>query len=448
MTETSGHGKPALKKSLTALHLWGIAVGLVISGEYFGWNYGWAVAGTMGMLIASFLVLVLYITFVFSFTELTTAIPNAGGPFAYAFRALGPLGGLIAGYATLIEFLFATPAIAFALGSYLHFLYPAVDVLYAAIGSYLVFTLINLIGIKESAVFTLVVTLLAVAELVFYTGIVAPHFKWGNFMQDNMPFGWAGVFAALPFAIWLFLAIEGVAMVAEEAKDPQRTIPKGYILGMATLAVLAMVVMIVTGGVTNWQKLSHIDYPLPEAIGFALGKTNSLTKLFAGIGLFGLIASFHSIITGYSRQIFALARASYLPPFLSHIHPRFKTPHWALTAGALVGIIALCLGHTDKLIIISALGALVMYIVSMISLFVLRKKEPSLERPFPSPFYPWFPVIACVLSAICLVALVYYNPWMSLVFFGGMVLVAVLFIWMRKKTAAQKLAEESTVAAV
>src|SRR5690242_19444404 len=123
----------SLKRALTSTHLWAIAVGLVISGEYFGWNYGWAAGGTIGFLIATILVTVMYITFVFSFTELTTSIPHAGGPFAYAFRAFGSTGGVIAGYATLIEFLITPPAIAFALGSYVHFLYPAAPVMGSAI---------------------------------------------------------------------------------------------------------------------------------------------------------------------------------------------------------------------------------------------------------------------------------------------------------------------------
>jgi ethanolamine permease len=87
---------PSLQKTLTPLGLWAIAVGLVISGEYFGWNLGWAQAGPVGMLVATLVVTVLYITFILSFTELTTAIPQAGGPFDYAHQALGPLGGLVA----------------------------------------------------------------------------------------------------------------------------------------------------------------------------------------------------------------------------------------------------------------------------------------------------------------------------------------------------------------
>ena len=421
---------PTLKKTLTAVHLWSIAVALVISGEYFGWNYGWGVAGTVGMLIATLAVTVLYITFVFSFTELTTSIPNAGGPFTYAYRALGPIGGLIAGYATLIEFLFATPAIAYALGSYMHFLYPTIDVVSTAIGCYILFTLINLLGVKESAIFTLVITLLAVLELLVFMGIVAPHFKMDNFMHNSMPFGWQGVFAALPFAIWFYLAIEGVAMVAEEAKDPKETIPKGYILGIGTLVILALGVMVFTGGITDWKNLSAIDYPLPESIGIVLGKDNSLTKIFASIGLFGLVASFHSIILGYSRLIFSLARASYLPAFLSKIHTRFQTPHWALFAGLIVGIVAIISGKTDKLIILSVLGAVVMYIISMISLFILRQKEPLLERPFVAPFYPYFPIMALLLSVVCLVSIVYYNWFLSLVFFAFLLVLIGLFVGM------------------
>ena len=108
---------PALKQTLGTVQLWGIAVGLVISGEYFGWSYGWASAGTLGFTVTALFVALMYTCFIFSFTELTTAIPQAGGPFAYSKTAFGPTGGYLAGAATLIEFVFAPPAIALAIGS-------------------------------------------------------------------------------------------------------------------------------------------------------------------------------------------------------------------------------------------------------------------------------------------------------------------------------------------
>lgn len=428
-----------LKRTLKPIHLWAIAVGLVISGEYFGWNYGWGVSGTIGFLIATLLVTVMYVTFIFSYTELTAAIPHAGGAFAYAYRAMGPMGGLIAGYATLVDFLLATPAIAFALGSYLHFLYPSVGVIPSALVFNVVFMLLNASGVKESAVFSIFITALAVIELLIFMGIVAPHFKMDNFMTDPMPFGWSGVFAALPFAVWFYLAIEGVAMVAEEVKNPARNIPKGYISALGTLAFLALGVMILTGGVGNWRALSNIDYPLPEAIGMVLGKDNSLTKLFASIGLFGLIASLHGTILASSRQVFAMARSGFLPEKLSAVNTRFKTPHWAIAAGGVVSFVAIFTGTTSQVIILAVLGALVMYIMSMISLFILRKKEPGLERPFIAPFYPVFPAIALVLSVVCLIALVYYNLVLSGIFFGGLVLAGGLFLLKGKRTVTDEL---------
>jgi ethanolamine permease len=194
--------------------------------------------------------------------------------------------------------------------------------------------------------------------------------------------------------------------------------------------ILAIGVMMFTGGITDWKELSAIDYPLPEAIGIVLGKQSGITKIFAGIGLFGLIASFNGIILSYSRQLFALARAGYLPSFLATLSPKRQAPHWSLIVGGLLGVVALYIGKTDQLVILSVLGAVVMYILSMISLFVLRSKEPLLERPFKAPLYPWFPAIALILSLVSLAAIVYYNVFLSALFFAGMLIALIIFVAM------------------
>ncbi|MBC3786252.1 ethanolamine permease [Spirosoma utsteinense] len=419
--------QPGLRKVISTTQLWAIAVGMVISGEYFGWNYGWAVAGTIGFLIATLLVTVLYLTFIFSYTELTTAIPDAGGPFAYAFRAFGSTGGFLAGFATLVDFLMAPPAIAAALGAYAHFLNPALPVLGVAIASYVVFIGINLLGVKESANFSVIVTALSVVELVVFMALVAPAYKTENVLAHNESFGIGGIFAALPFAIWFYLAIEGVAMVAEEVKDPHKTIPRGYLLSIGTLVVLALGTMLLCAGAGDWRQLSQLDYPLPETLVMVFGRQNSWAKVFAGLGLFGLIASFHANTLGYSRQIFALARAGYLPHFLATVNRRFQTPHWSLIVGGLVGLAALFSGTTGEIITLSVIGALCMYIMSLLSLFRLRKTEPAMIRTYSTPFYPVVPLIALSLSILCLLAIIYYNPVLSLIFSGLLLLSWVLF---------------------
>ena len=430
-----------LKPTLGTLHLWGIAVGLVISGEYFGWSYGWGVAGTLGFLITALVVAVMYTCFIFSFTELTTAIPHAGGPFAYSRRAFGPTGGTIAGIATLIEFVFAPPAIAMAIGAYLNVQFPTLDPKLCAVAAYFIFMTLNILGVSIAATFELVVTVLAVIELLIFMGVVAPGFSVANFTSG----GWAGqdqfslaavggIFAAIPFAIWFFLAIEGAAMAAEEAKDPKRTIPKAYIAGILTLVTLAIGVMIFAGGVGDWRALSNINDPLPQAMKGVVGEGSVWLHLLVGIGLFGLVASFHGIILGYSRQFFALARAGFLPRGLAKLS-RFQTPHRAVLAGGVVGIAAIFsdgvislqgLTLTAAMITMSVFGAIVMYIMSMLSLFKLRRSEPHLERTFRAPGYPVVPAIALVLAVVCLVAMVWYNPVIASVFVVLMVIGALV----------------------
>jgi ethanolamine permease len=417
-----GSNGRVLRRVINTPQLWAIAVGLVISGEYFGWNYGWAESGTIGFLIATLLVTLLYITFIFSYTELTAAIPRAGGPFDYAHRAFGKVGGFVAAYASLVDFLMAPPAIAYALGNYAHFLNPAIPIIPTAVGMYVVFIGINYFGIKSSANFSLWMTLLAVVELLIFMAVIVPYFQLDNFVANNSPaqLTVSGVFAGLPYAVWFFVGIEGVAMVAEEVKNPHRTIPRGYILSILTLVLLGIGVMMLTGGIGDWRSLANIDHPLPQALSMTLGHHHGLTKIFTSLGLFGLIASFHCNTLSYSRQIYALARNGYLPSFLADINLKYKTPHWALISGGMVGLLAILVGNTSQIIIMSVLGAVVMYITSMASLFVLRQKEPRLERPFMAPFYPWFPAIAIVLSLLCLAAIIYFNFKISILFFIGL----------------------------
>ena len=439
-----------LKSSLGTLHLWGIAVGLVISGEYFGWSYGWGTAGTLGFLVTTILVAAMYTAFIFSYTELTAAIPHAGGPFAYSRRAFGPTGGLLAGLATLIEFVFAPPAIALAIGAYLNVQFAGLDPKLAAVGAYLVFMTLNILGVQIAATFELVVTVLAVLELLVFMGVVTPGFSLASFALN----GWAGsdsfsgasvagIFAAIPFAIWFFLAIEGAAMAAEEARDPKRTIPKAYISGILTLLVLAFGVMIFAGGVGDWKALSNINDPLPQAMKAVVGDQSGWLHMLVWIGLFGLVASFHGIILGYSRQFFALARAGYLPPSLAKLHPRFRTPHRAIIVGGLIGIAAIYsdglinlqgMTLTAAMITMAVFGAIVMYIMSMLSLFRLRRVEPALERPFRAPGYPVVPGIALALAVVCLLAMAWFNRVIGVVFVAFMAVGYVYF----KLTARQR----------
>lgn len=214
-------------------------------------------------------------------------------------------------------------------------------------------------------------------------------------------------------------------MAAEEAKDPDRSIPIAYIAGILTLVLLARGVMLFAGGTGDWRKIANINDPLPQAMKVVVGAKSGWLHMLVWLGLFGLIASFHGIILGYSRQIFALARAGYLPVFLAKLHPRFRTPHRAILAGGLVGIAAIYSDNwitfggqtlTANIVVMSVFGALSMYMVSMLALFRLRRIEPGMSRPFRAPCYPFFPAVALACSAVCMASMVYNYPLLGALF--------------------------------
>ena len=412
-----------LKRTLTPVMLWGLGVGYVISGMYFGWNLGLEEGGTLGLAIATFFIVIMYVTFTFSYAELACAIPKAGGAFDYAARALGKDLGFIAGMAQNIEFIFAPPAIAFAIGAYFNLFFPQIPVIAIAIFAYVVFTALNIYGVKAAAIFELAITILAVGELLLFTGITIPHFDFKNLQHNALPHGWQGIFAAIPFAIWFFLAIEGVANVAEEAINPQRTILIGFGSAILTLVVLCIFTFVSSIGVSGWEAIVYkadgtaSDSPLPLALSHIVGSNHLMYHLLITIGLFGLVASFHGIILAAGRSVFEFGRVKFAPAFIGKIHSKFKTPSNALLVNMVIGIIALLTGKTSEIITISVFGALTLYIISMISLLQLRKKEAQMIRPFKVPMYPLFPVTALVIAIISFVAMTIFNLELAIIYF-------------------------------
>jgi ethanolamine permease len=395
---------------------------------YFGWNLGLEQGGTGGLAIATFFIIVLYTTFTFSYAELAAAIPKAGGAFDYANRAMGKDLGFMAGMAQNIEFIFAPPAIAFAIGAYFNLFFPQIPILAIAISAYILFTSLNIYGVKAAARFELIITILAVGELLLFTGFTLPHFESKNIQRNAFPHGWQGILAAIPFAIWFFLGIEGVANTAEEVVRPQRTLLLGFGSAIFTLVILCVLIFISSIGVNGWEAIVYkpdgtpSDSPLPLALAQITGSNHLMYHLLITIGLFGLIASFHGLILAAGRSTYEFGNVKSAPGFLGKIHPKFNTPANALMVNMVIGMIALISGKTSEIITISVFGALTLYILSMISMLMLRKKEPLLERPFRVPFYPLFPMTALVIACISFIAMTIYNFKLALFYILLMVL--------------------------
>ncbi|MEW6638207.1 MAG: ethanolamine permease [Actinomycetota bacterium] len=404
----------------------GLGVAYVISGDFAGWNFGLAQGGWGGLLIATLLMALMYTTMVFSLAELSSTIPTAGGGYGFARRAMGPWGGFMTGTAILIEYAIAPAAIATFIGGYVEALIgfggPIVYLL-----AYAVFVGIHLYGVGEALKLMFAITAVAVVALAAFVIGMIPQFSVSNLFDIEptgaagasafLPFGLVGIWAALPYAIWFFLAIEGVPLAAEESRDPARDMPRGLIAGMATLLVFAALILLFGPGGAGSAAIQDSDNPLPLAVKTAYGGGNALSTFVNIAGLAGLIASFFSIIFAYSRQMFALSRAGYLPRLLSVTSGR-RTPWVALVVPGVIGFILALTGDGALLINIAVFGATISYVLMMLSHIVLRRREPGLERPYRTPGGVVTSGIALVLAVAAVVATFIVDPRAAFIMVG------------------------------
>jgi len=408
--------KRQLEKGVAGwLLLAGLGVAYVISGDYAGWNFGLGQGGWGGLLIATILMAVMYLFMVFGLAELSSTISTTGGGYAFARRAMGPWGGFLTGTAILIEYAIAPAAIANFIGSYVHSLI-GLDGWYIYLIFYAIFIGLHLYGVGEALKVMFVITAIAVFALVVF--VVAALLKFNPANLNNipihtsaagassfLPFGVIGIWAAIPYAIWFFLAVEGVPLAAEESKNPAKDMPRGIIGAMLTLIVFAGTILIVAPGAAGSNVLMASGNPLVEALQApaAYGHQNFVSGFINVVGLLGLIASFFSIIYAYSRQTFALSRAGYLPKVLSITGSR-KTPTLALIVPGIIGFVMAVTNQGNLLILVAVFGATVSYIMMCASHIILRFKEPDLERPYRTPGGIVTTGIALVLAVVALIA--------------------------------------------
>ena len=433
----------------------GLGVAYVISGDFAGWNNGLAEGGWGGLLIATALMAVMYTCMVFGLAEMASAMPVAGAGYGFARRALGPTGGFATGTAILIEYAIAPAAIAVFIGGYVEALglFGLTSGWPVFLACYVIFIGVHLWGVGEALRVMFVITAIAVVALVvFVVGMV------GKFDGDKLldiaptdaagassflPFGIAGVLAAFVYGIWFFLAVEGVPLAAEEASEPRRDLPRGIIAAMAILLVFAALMLVLVPGTAGSALMAGSTNPLPEAIREAYGGNNFLAQFVNYAGLAGLVASFFSIIYAYSRQLFALSRAGYLPRWLS-ITGRRKTPYLALVVPGAIGFLLAAITEDGALLInIAVFGAAVSYVLMNLSHIVLRFREPNLERPYRTPGGVVTTGIATVLALAAVVATFFVDE-IAAAITAGILLVALayFFLYSRRHLVANAPEEE------
>ena len=418
-----------LRRHAGVWSLWALGVGAVISGEFSGWNLGLASGGWGGMLVATILIAIMYLGLTYSLAEMSPAMPHTGGAYSFARTAFGPWGGFLTGLSENVEYVMTAAVIVFFIGTYLAAIVgaPAEWQPVFWILGYMVFVGLNYTGVELSFRISLIVTFLAVLCLLVFFVSAIPHIEFGrwalNIAPDGtelpegngpmFPTGVTGVLAALPFAVWLFLAIEQLPLAAEESVDPKRDMPKGIMLGMFTLIVLAFLVLFLNPSVAGVgsHKLGASGEPLLD--GFRAIYGTELANILALVAVTGLVASFHAIIFAFGRQIYSLSRAGYFPRGLSVTHGTRKTPHVALFVGALVGLAVMLavwfiqgadqgakvIGGT--LLNMAVFGAMFSYVAQGLTYIQLKRKFPNMDRPYKSPIGvlgAWATVIIALIT--------------------------------------------------
>ncbi|WAM16201.1 ethanolamine permease [Rhodococcus sp. JS3073] len=394
----------------------GLGVSYVISGDYAGWNNGLAEGGFGGLLIAGVVIAGMYLAMVLGMAEMSSALPAAGGGYTFARRALGPWGGFATGTAILIEYAIAPAAIATFIGSYVESLnlFGITDGWWVYLAVYAIFIGIHLTGAGEALKAMFVITAIALVGLVIFAVSAVGLFDAGNLTDiaatdavgasSFLPFGAFGIWAAVPFAIWFFLAVEGVPLAAEEAREPEKNVPRGIIISMLILIVTGAAVLFLATGALGAESLSTSGNPLVEALG-----DGTAAKVVNYIGLAGLVASFFSIMYAYSRQTFALSRAGYLPKNLSITNSR-KAPTLALIVPGVIGFVLSLTGEGAMLLNMAVFGAAVSYVLMMVSHIVLRRREPEMKRPYRTPGGIVTTSFALVIAAAAVIATFLVDP--------------------------------------
>lgn len=401
--------------------LWGFGVGAVISGDFYGWNYGLAAGGFWGMTIATVLMTVMYVCLIYTLAELAAALPHAGGLYSFTRHAFGPWLGFLCGLVVTLEYILATAADIYGMSEYLKPLLPEVPSYLVWVVLFTAFVAIAIYSLDLTLYVGLFLTLLAIMVLaIFYVNIIAggifkPELLF-NIPPDPgqaswLPKGWGGMFAAMPYGMWFYLAIEILPLASEETEDAPRDIPKALIWGMFSLIILSVFTLVFNTGIGGGAAaIAKSDVPLGDGFEAYFGKGTTSLLLTSLTLTLGLGAGVPALIYGYGLSLFSLSRAGYIPRGLS-ITSKNNTPYRTIILGAILALLCVIVLAGGKEIAVEAVilnmsvfGAVLSYILVMFSYLKLKLFSPDLPRTYQSPLGIWGAAIGAILAIIAMIA--------------------------------------------
>ena len=447
-TEQIGHGEGGLKRVLGPGQLIMLGVGAIIGTGIFVLT-GQAAAANAGPAIVLSMVIagLTSVLAALCYSEFAATVPVAGSAYTYAYATLGEFIAWVIGWDLILEYALgaATVAVGWSgnLVTLLHqmgwsmpaaisaapgtvvqlagggtatavFNLPAVLITIAV-------TTLLIVGVSESATVNAVIVVIKVAIVLVVIGAGALFIdtaNWHPFIPENTgtfgEYGWSGILRGAGVIFFAYIGFDAVTTSAQEARDPQRDMPRGILGSLAVCTVLFVLVSAVMVGVVPYKQMLNQPAPLVIAIESAAGRAagtpwaplmNALTVLLTVGALAALSSVMVVMMLAQPRIFLAMSKDGLLPKWAGAVHPRFKTPHISTIVTGVVVALAAGLTPIATLGTLVSIGTLMAFVIVSIGVIVLRRTRPDLPRPFRMPMVPLLPAISALVAFVLMLGL-------------------------------------------
>jgi APA family basic amino acid/polyamine antiporter len=439
--------KGGLKRSLSVKHLVALGVGAIIGTGIFVLT-GTAAAHYAGpALTISFVISAIGCVMAgLCYAEFASMIPVAGSAYSYSYSTLGEFFAWFIGWDLILEYLFTASTVAVGWSGYfvsflddlgIHipmnlrlapFDHTAAEgwfqtgsiINFPAMFVVAVMSVLLIRGISQSATLNNIIVVVKVIVILLFIGFGLSYIDTGNwvpYIPENTGefggFGWSGILRGAGVIFFAYIGFDAVSTTAQEAKNPQKDMPRGILISLLVCTVLYVAVTAVLTGMVNYKEL-NVAAPIALAIDSA-GQGLEWLRLPVKIGaIAGLSSVILVMMLGQSRIFYSISRDGLLPKFFSKVHPKFNTPHHSTI------VTSICVGLIAGLLPINVLGELVSigtlmaFTLVCISIVILRKTRPDIKRPFKTPLVPLIPILGVLICVAQMVALP-LDTWLRLI---------------------------------
>jgi APA family basic amino acid/polyamine antiporter len=357
------------------------------------------------------------------YAELAAMIPVAGSAYTYGYATLGELIAWIIGWDLILEYMVGASLVAIGWSAYLvnlvnHLLKPAgmslphawcaapwgqgsgiLNLPAVLIVGVLSWLLVR--GIKESARVNLIMVLIKVTVILIFIGLASWYVNPTNW-RPFAPFGYSGIMTAAAIVFLAYVGFDAVSTTAEEAVNPQRDMPIGIMGSLAVATVLYVTVAAIMTGVVPYKQLNVAD---PVALVLNVLNMPWASAVVSVGALAGITSVLLVLLLGQPRILFAMSRDGLLPPLMSKVHERFRTPYLTTIITGTIVAVASALTPINVVAELCSIGTLFAFMIVSGGVLVLRHTRPEVERPFRAPLYPVIPALGILLCGYLMFSL-------------------------------------------